>query len=234
VTLGYQLELACRRINMKKLLLILMTLALAAHAQTPMSDAEMKALMVGTWKGEGENNEVTNTFTSDGKWLTTDPAFPNADPNDYYRWDIQNGQLLQIHPPRSDRPYEIAILDEDKCVLHWGHHGGGCTFWLRQKEPDKTQAPHDAELKALLVGEWKSYNNDAITVYKEDGTIIIYKDGTRIDSSGVKWDIKDGNLVEVNKDTTITYAIRFLTKHECLIQEDKDGDYFFDTRYDKD
>jgi hypothetical protein len=216
---------------MKKLLLILMTLALAAHAHPPMSDAEMKQLLVGTWKGEGENNEETNTFTSDGRWLIADPAFPNA--NDFYRWDIQDGQLLQIHQPRADRSYDIAVLDEDKCVLHWGHHGGGCAFWLRQKELKPVQAPRDAELKALLVGEWKSYNNDALTVYKEDGTIVIYKDGTQIDSSGVKWDVKDGNLVEVNKDTTITYAILFLSKHECLIQECKDGDYFFDTRYDK-
>jgi hypothetical protein len=37
-------------------------------------DAEMKALLIGTW---AVDDDTTYTFTSDGRWLIADPKFPN-------------------------------------------------------------------------------------------------------------------------------------------------------------
>jgi hypothetical protein len=138
--------------KMKTMLLILMFLASAASAKA-MSDAEMKALLVGTW-----NEDVggaTSTFTADGRWIYTDPTLP-AIPipsvlgqiyitgynNDRYwwdvdhwwdteHWDIKDGELIEIRTPAASRPYRILFLTEHECILHWGHHGGGYTWWSR-------------------------------------------------------------------------------------------------------
>jgi hypothetical protein len=89
--------------SMKKILLILMTLALAVNAHA-MSDAEMKALLTGTWTDPCEDLKIpgateikTTVFEPDGKWRK------NADDKDpYYKWDIQKGELLEIVPDHND------------------------------------------------------------------------------------------------------------------------------------
>jgi hypothetical protein len=114
---------------MKKLLLILMVLASAVYAQTKMSDAEMKKLLVGTWVS-GENS--TERFTSDGRWFGTEPRFPNEAENGSMGWDIKNGELIQIRGGgESARPYPIIFLTAHECLLHWAHHGGGYALWTR-------------------------------------------------------------------------------------------------------
>lgn len=110
---------------MKRLLLILMIFASAAVA----GDAEMKALLTGTWTIDDDR---TNTFTSDGRWIVTDPKFPNASEKDSTQgWEIKDGELIQIRTPQANRPYKILFLTEHECLLHWGHHGGGYALWTR-------------------------------------------------------------------------------------------------------
>jgi hypothetical protein len=95
-----------------------------------MGDAEMKKLLVGTWEMD---DDTTNTFTSDGRWITTDPKFPNASEDERTQgWDIKNGELIEIRRyPAGARPYTILFLTEHECLLHWGHHGGGYALWTR-------------------------------------------------------------------------------------------------------
>jgi hypothetical protein len=96
-----------------------------------MSDAEIKALLIGTWTGTGEEG-WTYTFTPDGRWLTADPRYPGATDAEGNRWDIKDGELIEIRPePEAARPYRILFLTEHECLLHWRHHGGGYWLWTR-------------------------------------------------------------------------------------------------------
>jgi hypothetical protein len=109
----------------------------SAPTQTArMSDAEMKALLIGTWT---VNDNTTEVFRSDGIWSGTEPRFPNEVGNRKAnrRWDIKDGQLIEIRPhPEGERPYHILFLTEYECLLHWGHHGGGYSLWTRGVRPD--------------------------------------------------------------------------------------------------
>jgi hypothetical protein len=116
---------------MKGLLLMLMALASVATAQIQqkMSDAEMKALLIGAWE---TNVGTTNTFTADGRWIVGDPEFPNASEKDETQgWDIKHGELIQIRTPAADRPFTILFLTQHECLLHWTHHDGGYALWTR-------------------------------------------------------------------------------------------------------
>jgi hypothetical protein len=88
---------------MKTMLLILLTLATLAYAQAPMTDAEMKALIVGTWKLECAQNTTWTTFWEDGRW-------------DDKKWDVQDGMLVEIPKDPADRKFyfKILLLTEDE------------------------------------------------------------------------------------------------------------------------
>lgn len=89
------------------------------HAR--MSDAKMKALLIGgTW----HVGDQTYTFTADGKWIYGD--------NSTEKWDVQDGQLIEIRGPVSaDRPYTIVFLTKHECLIFAGHHEQGYAFWWR-------------------------------------------------------------------------------------------------------
>jgi hypothetical protein len=72
-----------------------------------------------------------HTFTADGRWLIADPKFPNESETSRRRWDIQDGQLIEIRDPVAARPYGILFLTAHECLLHWTHHGGGYSLWTR-------------------------------------------------------------------------------------------------------
>jgi hypothetical protein len=78
----------------------------AAAQTSQMGDAEMKALLIGTWAADEGR---TYTFTSDGRWLIADPKFPNEPDDPRYRWDIKYGELIEIRGPQAARPYRILF-----------------------------------------------------------------------------------------------------------------------------
>ena len=97
-------------------------------AQTTMSDAEMKKLIVGTWKND---NDRTETLTSDGRWLRTDPKFPNEPADEGYGWDVKDGELIEIRPSAGDRPFTILFLTAHEFLAQQVGHGQGYVFWWR-------------------------------------------------------------------------------------------------------
>jgi hypothetical protein len=120
---------------MKKLLLILMTLALAAHAHA-MSDAEMKALIVGTWSlGEREDyNSRYITYQEDGTELIGVHNFT-------VKWDVKNGELIENDDPNAfearrvlkDHPeviYTILFLTKHELLVQ-EEKGKRYTFMYR-------------------------------------------------------------------------------------------------------
>jgi hypothetical protein len=80
---------------MKKLLLLLMMIASVASAH-PRSDAELKALIVGTWtlSGEGGGGDKGSTYIyqEDG---TMGPEVPNIK----MTWYVKDGELVEIEVP---------------------------------------------------------------------------------------------------------------------------------------
>jgi hypothetical protein len=95
-----------------------------------MGDAEMKALIVGTWNVDQGR---TFTFTSDGRWIDTDPKFPNASEEERTeRWDVKDGQLIEIRGSvESDRSYTILFLTKHEFLAQWDDHSRGYIFLNR-------------------------------------------------------------------------------------------------------
>jgi hypothetical protein len=101
---------------MKTILLVLMTLASVAMAGVAMAedrqinmamagDRQIKALLVGKWTDNYDQKTIA--FWADGKLLwNADVDDPNP-----YKWDIQNGQLIEIRGGGlSDHSYTILFL----------------------------------------------------------------------------------------------------------------------------
>jgi hypothetical protein len=118
---------------MKKLLLILMTLAMAAHAHPKMSDAKIKALLVGTWRADcGTRSTSTSTieFKADG---TVDYRTDNIPAE---KWDIKDGMYREI-PEAQERTYYYKILYLNKTaflMLGVTSHAKGYFFYWRKPE----------------------------------------------------------------------------------------------------
>jgi hypothetical protein len=98
---------------MKKILIALVILAMAAHAHA-MSDAKMKALLTGTWTDPYDGK--ASLFQADGKWQK---VADGTDP--YYSWDIEKGELLEMVPdpdvPKGIRPrhsWSILFLTKNE------------------------------------------------------------------------------------------------------------------------
>jgi hypothetical protein len=86
----------------------------------------------------------------------------------------------------------------------------------------------DAEMKALLVGDWTSDCNGKAFSFQEDGNQISNSKDPE------KWDIKDGLFIEIptNGESRSYFKILLLTKHEFLLQNTSEPrDYLFYTRY---
>jgi hypothetical protein len=107
---------------MKKLLLILMTLALAAHAHA-MTDAEMKALLVGGgWRTDCGGDAAPVAFRADGTNSSNDE-----------KWDIQDGAYMEI---AQERTYycEILLLTKTEFFAQQPNRGHTYLFWYRKPE----------------------------------------------------------------------------------------------------
>ena len=100
----------------------------------------------------------------------------------------------------------------------------------------------DTVLKDLIAaGTWSldTCRHGKEYTYYQDGTLRIEIEG----SAKMKWDIKDGELIEIDTPGTegidptkwegkgcgylYVYTILFLTKHELLVQDQKDKTYRF-------
>jgi hypothetical protein len=112
---------------MKKILLTLITLAMAAHAQA-MSDAEMKALLVGTWRSECAGVSESDSGGIELKADGTD--------SDGEKWDIQDGMYMEI-PGAGERTYyyKILLLTKTEFLIQGvTPHGKGYFFYYRKPE----------------------------------------------------------------------------------------------------
>src|SRR4029077_4259184 len=87
--------MATLRINqVKRLLLILMVLASVASAH-PRSDAELKALIVGTWTcSGGDYDSRYTTYQEDGVELV-------GVHNYRMKWEVKDGELVEIESPEA-------------------------------------------------------------------------------------------------------------------------------------
>jgi hypothetical protein len=94
---------------MRFLKVFLLFLAMTAHAHPPMSDAQMKALIVGTWSlGEGEDyNSRYITYQDDGTVLM-------GVHNYEMKWDVKNGELIET--PLPDGASTDHVIWPDKLV----------------------------------------------------------------------------------------------------------------------
>jgi hypothetical protein len=103
---------------MKAMLLILITLALlgssvyAQAAQAKMTDAEIKALIVGTWTADC--TQTTSVFQADGKEILT------AD--DIVQWDVKDGALLEIDSGKTYY-FEILLLTKHEFLIREANRG---------------------------------------------------------------------------------------------------------------
>jgi hypothetical protein len=92
---------------MKKILLILMTLAMAAHAQTHhkrMSDSEMKALIsAGTWNFDNCRSGKEFTYHPNGILEIEIEGYGKM------RCDIKNGELIETDLPEALTPIKLQL-----------------------------------------------------------------------------------------------------------------------------
>jgi hypothetical protein len=113
---------------MKTVLLILMTLASVAMAQTPMSDAEMTKLIVGTWRSECTYDTIE--YKSDGT-----VAFDLNGEKVVEKWWVKDGALLETDSSikGGECYYKILFLTEDEwLILGMTPHAKGYIFRQRK------------------------------------------------------------------------------------------------------
>jgi hypothetical protein len=116
---------------MKTILLILMTLAsmaMAADRQINMAmaaDREMKALLVGKWTDNYDQKTIA--FWADGKLLW------GADDPNPEKWDIQDGQLIEIRGGGRDHSYTILFLTKHE-FLALVNRGDGRNYIFFKRE----------------------------------------------------------------------------------------------------
>jgi hypothetical protein len=121
--LGNRLEL----IQMKKMLLILMVLASVAHAQATMSDAEMTALIVGTWTFDC--TYATSVYKSDGTIVY------NIDGRDVVeKWWVKDGAFLETDSSIGRTTYYKILFLTEYEWLRYGltSHAKGYVFLRRE------------------------------------------------------------------------------------------------------
>jgi hypothetical protein len=93
----------------------------------------------------------------------------------------------------------------------------------------------DADLKRLLIGTWtagvapafmEEPPPPALITFTSDGRWLV--DGDSEKDPGVRWDIRDGKLIEIRPYPRgeLNYTIITLTRHKCVIQENGHGNHF--------
>lgn len=113
---------------MKRFILILLTLASVAVAQAKMSDAEMKALIVGTWTYEC--TDATSTYNPDGTIVY------HIDGKDVVeKWWVKDGVFLETDASIKGgiTYYKILFLTEHEwLMLGMTPHAKGYSFLRRE------------------------------------------------------------------------------------------------------
>jgi hypothetical protein len=131
---------------MKKLLLILMTLAsLGMTAPKPaLSDAQMKALIVGTWRADCGTNTSTIEFKADG---TVDYGKDIGSA----KWDVKDGAYTETDEIRT---YYFKILYLSKTALLMlgvtSHDKGYAFYWRKSEDiPDDIYWSKDKDIQDI-------------------------------------------------------------------------------------
>jgi hypothetical protein len=107
---------------MKKILLILMTLAMAANANA-WTDAEIKALITGPWR----DGAATFEFKADGR-VDYGKDIGSA------KWDIKDGDYTETDETRTYY-YKILFLTKTELLMKGvTSHGKGYAFYWRKPE----------------------------------------------------------------------------------------------------
>jgi hypothetical protein len=121
---------------MKTIFLTLMVLASVAYAQTKMSDAEMKKLIVGPWKFDCDcstkHGENTIEYKSDGTVI-----FKLDGKDVVEKWWVEDGALLETDASiERTCYYKILFLTENEFLtLGMTPHAKGY-FFLRRTDWD--------------------------------------------------------------------------------------------------
>ena len=102
-------------------------------ATTLAGDAEMKQLLVGTWKESFPYGVTTIVLKSDGSRIDNGHDYPSGKPYSISgKWDVKDGNFIQIRNyPEGDRYYTIISLTQHKFVLKDNAHGRHTGTWTR-------------------------------------------------------------------------------------------------------
>jgi hypothetical protein len=125
---------------MKRILLILMTLANVAMA----NDAEIKAMIVGTWRSECDCDGSSNpdVYKADGTLVyntdATGQAGKRADGTDAVeKWWVKDGMLVETDYDSGRTDYFKILLLTERVLLLQGmtvHSKGYFLYWRKDED----------------------------------------------------------------------------------------------------